>query len=540
MTATAYLFPGQGVQAARARRARARARARPARHRARPARRGSVRALRREHALRAARDRAREPRRVAPRSTRATPPRSPGIRSASCRRSPRPARSPRPTPCASRSLRGELMAQAAERRPAERCSPCSAARPSRRCELADDHALVVANDNAPGQLVLAGPQDGVDAARRAARGRGLRAIELDVTGAFHSPQMQPARDALAAALAEITWARAAASRLQRPHGRPFTDPVQELAAAVVAPVRWRELLLALRDAGAQRFVDVGPGDVLARLVDRNLQGAAEMASLSQPDLVVVEPALRVGAAACGLGAALPERVVGNDEATSRLGRRRRVGRAPHRHPRAPLGRSRRPPARARRRRRAPRARRRGRRGDRPRPRPRRDGHRRRGHARVRTAGRRRARRASAPARSTSAPRAPGFVSALGLGAAMIEAGRVARVLVIGAEILSRHLDPGDRQTTRDLRRRRRRRRARGGRRRAHRPRDPRRGRRARRPDHGAARHRLHPDGRPRRLRRGRAPDVGGVARRPAPPPTSSSPTSTCSSSTRPTRASSAR
>lgn len=168
-------------------------------------------------------------------------------------------------------VRGELMAQAAERRPGGTMLAVLGGTPEQALQLAEDHALVVANDNAPGQLVLAGSQDGVDAARSDARGRGLRALELDVTGAFHSPQMLPARRALADELAAVTWATPSAPVFSGLTAAPFSDPVQELAAAVVAPVRWRETLLALRTAGAERFVDVGPGDVLTRLVDRTLK-----------------------------------------------------------------------------------------------------------------------------------------------------------------------------------------------------------------------------------------------------------------------------
>src|ERR671922_2282228 len=67
--------------------------------------------------------------------------------------------------------------------------------------LADRLGLVVANDNAPGQLVLSGPLDALDAAEEAAREEtGARARRLDVTGAFHSPLMEPAADRLRAAL----------------------------------------------------------------------------------------------------------------------------------------------------------------------------------------------------------------------------------------------------------------------------------------------------------------------------------------------------
>lgn len=54
---------------------------------------------------------------------------------------------------------------------------------------------------------------------------------------------------------------------------PFSDLRAELAQALVRPVRWRETMLALRAAGAQRFLDAGPDRVLARLVARNLDGA---------------------------------------------------------------------------------------------------------------------------------------------------------------------------------------------------------------------------------------------------------------------------
>jgi [acyl-carrier-protein] S-malonyltransferase len=168
-------------------------------------------------------------------------------------------------------LRGELMAQAAERRPGGTMLAVLGGSPEQARELADDHGLVVANDNAPGQLVLAGPQAGVDGARRAARGRGLRAMELDVSGAFHSPQMLPARRAFAGALTEVAWRPASVPVFSGLTAAAFTDPVQELSAAVIAPVRWREVMLALRAFGAQRFVDVGPGDVLAKLVARNFK-----------------------------------------------------------------------------------------------------------------------------------------------------------------------------------------------------------------------------------------------------------------------------
>jgi [acyl-carrier-protein] S-malonyltransferase len=140
--------------------------------------------------------------------------------------------------------------------------------------LAARLGLVVANDNAPGQLVLSGPVDAVAEAEELARDEaGARARRLDVTGAFHSPLMAPAADRLHAAL-EATPIHA----LQIPvysngSASPFVDVRRELAENLLRPVRWRETLLALRTARIERFVELGPGAVLTGLVKRTLQAA---------------------------------------------------------------------------------------------------------------------------------------------------------------------------------------------------------------------------------------------------------------------------
>ncbi len=135
--------------------------------------------------------------------------------------------------------------------------------------LADDHNLVVANDNAPGQVVLSGMRPGLEAARREARERGWPAIALSVAGAFHSPEMAPARQAFAAAAAAVTWSEPDAPVISGLTAQRFVDPANELVEAITAPVRWREVMPELYRHGATDFVDLGPGDVLARLVERN-------------------------------------------------------------------------------------------------------------------------------------------------------------------------------------------------------------------------------------------------------------------------------
>ena len=140
--------------------------------------------------------------------------------------------------------------------------------------LADRLGLVVANDNAPGQLVLSGSVDALDAAEEVARDEtGARARRLDVTGAFHSPLMEPAAARLRAALESTPVSAMEIPVYSNGSAAPFVDIRDELAENLLRPVRWRETLLALRTAGVDRFVELGPGAVLTGLVKRTLAAA---------------------------------------------------------------------------------------------------------------------------------------------------------------------------------------------------------------------------------------------------------------------------
>lgn len=165
--------------------------------------------------------------------------------------------------------RGAAMADAATQTGAQGMVAVLKGDPAAAARLAADHGLVVANDNAPGQMVLSGPQDGIAAARKAARGAGMRAIELNVAGAFHSPAMNGARPPFAEAAFAVRWTAPDAPVYSGLSAAPFADPAQQLLDALTAPVRWRELMERLHEDGITRFVDVGPGDVLQKLVDRN-------------------------------------------------------------------------------------------------------------------------------------------------------------------------------------------------------------------------------------------------------------------------------
>jgi [acyl-carrier-protein] S-malonyltransferase len=145
-------------------------------------------------------------------------------------------------------------------------------------EIAGAHGLAVANDNSPQQVVLSGDRSRFEGASAAAQELGLRAMELPVTGAFHSPMMAEAVPSFAAALDRVAvTSPRGVTVLSAVTAAPFEDVRAQLAQALTMPVRWRETLLALRELGAERFVEVGPGKVLTGLVKRTLRDV-ELAS----------------------------------------------------------------------------------------------------------------------------------------------------------------------------------------------------------------------------------------------------------------------
>jgi [acyl-carrier-protein] S-malonyltransferase len=143
-------------------------------------------------------------------------------------------------------------------------------------EIAARLELTVANENAPGETILSGPRQALDDARRQARDRGARAIRLPVKGAFHSLEMEPALAGYRAALAETAFEKSSFPVFSCISARPFTSPRDELALALIRPVRWHETVLELRRRGIKDWVETGPGSVLTRLVKRSL-GAEEPA-----------------------------------------------------------------------------------------------------------------------------------------------------------------------------------------------------------------------------------------------------------------------
>ena len=166
--------------------------------------------------------------------------------------------------------------EAADRRPGRMAALVGADLEQAEAACAAHDKVWVANDNAPGQVVIGGTAAGVEAASEKAKELGVRrVIPLNVGGAFHTPLFAEARAALEPVLAETIFAVPVAPVVSNVDGEPHTDPSvwrTQLADHLVSPVRWRQSLLTLARQGADSLIEVGPGNVLAGLARRTLPG----------------------------------------------------------------------------------------------------------------------------------------------------------------------------------------------------------------------------------------------------------------------------
>ena len=130
--------------------------------------------------------------------------------------------------------------------------------------------VVPANYNCPGQLVISGAVEAVDAACEKAKAAGARrALRLPVGGAFHSPLMEPARVELEAAIKAAPFAEPVCPVYQNVDAKPYTDPAKiqaNLIAQLTSPVRWTQIVQNMIADGATQFTELGPGSVLQGLI----------------------------------------------------------------------------------------------------------------------------------------------------------------------------------------------------------------------------------------------------------------------------------
>jgi len=139
-------------------------------------------------------------------------------------------------------------------------------------EAAEGDVCEVANDNAPGQVVVSGAKAAVERAIDIAKGKGARrAILLPVSAPFHCSLLQPAADAMAKAFETTNMAAPAAPLMSNVTAAPVAAPddiKSLLVQQVTAAVRWRECVLAMRAAGVEELVEIGCGKVLSGMVKR--------------------------------------------------------------------------------------------------------------------------------------------------------------------------------------------------------------------------------------------------------------------------------
>ncbi|HEX4158142.1 MAG TPA: ACP S-malonyltransferase [Rhizomicrobium sp.] len=137
---------------------------------------------------------------------------------------------------------------------------------------AQDGICVVANDNAPGQVVISGTRDAVDRAGQFAKEHGARRVmPLAVSAPFHSPLMEPAAQKMRDALAEVTISPPAIPIVSNVTAAETNEPDtirRLLVEQVTSRVRWRESVLSFRGLGVETTVEAGGGKVLTGMVKR--------------------------------------------------------------------------------------------------------------------------------------------------------------------------------------------------------------------------------------------------------------------------------
>ena len=135
-----------------------------------------------------------------------------------------------------------------------------------------DGVVIAANYNCPGQLVISGANDAVDAACVKLKEAGARrALRLPVGGAFHSPLMEAARVELEQAISEVEFHTPVCPIYQNVDAKPQTDPEiikANILAQLTAPVRWTQIAQNMIADGCDNFVELGPGAVLQGMIKK--------------------------------------------------------------------------------------------------------------------------------------------------------------------------------------------------------------------------------------------------------------------------------
>ena len=178
------------------------------------------------------------------------------------------------------SLRAQAMQKCCERVPGTMAAIIGL--PDKTIEeiCAGIDGVVPANYNSPGQVVISGEEAAVDKACEALKAAGAkRALKLAVSGAFHSPLMEPARAELAKAIEATPFHKPVCPIYQNVTAAPTEDPEvikENCLKQLTSPVRWTQSVLNMLEDGGTHFVELGPGTVLQGLVKRIAGAEAEL------------------------------------------------------------------------------------------------------------------------------------------------------------------------------------------------------------------------------------------------------------------------
>ena len=155
-------------------------------------------------------------------------------------------------------------------------------------EICKETGTVIANINSPSQLVISGALENIAKAGEMAKAKGAaRAIPLQVSGAFHSPLMQPAVDGMTKILAKVNFKDPSAPIIANVTAQPLTQGNQikeELLKQLCSSVQWQRSVEYMVKNGVGKFIEIGPGKVLAGLVKR-ISKESEMVNIGDVNAV---------------------------------------------------------------------------------------------------------------------------------------------------------------------------------------------------------------------------------------------------------------
>ncbi|MDJ0704713.1 MAG: ACP S-malonyltransferase [Leptolyngbyaceae cyanobacterium MO_188.B28] len=151
-------------------------------------------------------------------------------------------------------------------------------------KVQETSGVVLANDNNPGQVVISGAPEAVEAVVNSVKSK--RAVKLNVSGAFHSPLMEDAAAEFQPVLDAVEFKTAQVPVISNVEPTPTTDAAtlkQRLTQQMTGSVRWREISLQLPEEGVERVVEIGPDKVLAGLIKRTVRSLklANVSNLEQ-------------------------------------------------------------------------------------------------------------------------------------------------------------------------------------------------------------------------------------------------------------------